>query len=140
MDELIQQLVDKLGIDPGTANAATGKAMALVKEHSGEDLFSKISAAIPGAASAAEGAADTTSGATEGGGLLGSVASMASNLLGGSGGDAVGLASTLGASGLKADQIGGFVSTIVEFLKEKLGEETTDQILAKVPMLKSLLG
>jgi hypothetical protein len=141
MDELIQQLVDKLGIDASTANNATGKAMALVKEHAGDDLFAKISGAIPGAGEAADAAADEPPQEDEGGGgLLGSIASMASSVLGGSGGDAVGLASALGSSGLKADQLAGFVSTIIEFLKDKLGDETVDQILAKVPMLKSLVG
>lgn len=142
MDELIQQLVEKLGLDADTANAASGKAMALVKEHAGDDLFSKIAGAIPGADTAADAAsqAPQQSEGDDGGGLLGSIAGMASSVLGGSAGDAVGLASDLGSTGLKADQIAGFVSTIIEFLKEKLGDETVDQLLAKVPMLKSLIG
>ncbi len=141
MDELIQQLVDKLGIDASTANAATGKAMALVKQHAGDDLFSKITSAIPGAGEAADSAADQPSQQAEGGGgLLGSIAGMASSVLGGSAGDAAGLASALGSTGLKADQIGGFLTTVIDFLNDKVGKETVDQILAKVPMLKSLVG
>ena len=140
MDELIQQLVDKLGIDAATASSASGKAMAMVKEHAGDDLFSKISGAVPGAGEAADAAAAEPAEESGGGGLLGSIKTMASGMLGGSAGGAVGLASALGSSGLKADQIGGFASTVINFLKEKLGEGTVDQILAKVPMLKSLVG
>jgi hypothetical protein len=139
MDELIKQLMDKLGIDAETANAATGKAMALVKEHAGDDLFSKIAGAIPEAGEAAAAAGDQPQ-QSAGGGLLGSIAEMASSVLGGSAGDAMGLAGALGSSGLKADQLAEFVSTLIEFLKDKLGDETVDQILAKVPMLKSMLG
>lgn len=141
MDELIQQLVDRLGIDADTAQGATGKAMALIKENAGDDLFAKISAAIPGISEAAEAGQAGSEPATEGGGgLLGSISSMASSVLGGSAGDTVGLASMLSSSGLKGDQIGGFVTTIVEFLKDKLGDEMVDQLLAKVPMLKTLVG
>jgi hypothetical protein len=141
MDELIKQLVEKLGIDADTATAATGKAMAMVKQQAGDDLFSKIAGAIPGAGEAADTAfAEPAADSAGGGGLLGSVAGMASKVLGGSGGDTINLASALAASGLKADQIGGFLSTIIDFLKDKLGEETVDQLLAKVPILKTLVG
>lgn len=142
MDELIQQLIDKLGIDQDTATSATNKAMALVKQQAGDDLFSKISGAIPGAGEAADagGGDEPSEDSTGGGGLLGSIAGMASGVLGGSGSDAVGLASALGATGLSTDQLGGFVTTVIEFLKDKLGDETVDQLLAKVPMLKMLVG
>jgi hypothetical protein len=36
--------------------------------------------------------------------------------------------------------LSGFAMTIVDFLREKLGDDTVDQILGKVPMLKQLLG
>ncbi|MGB7343813.1 MAG: DUF2780 domain-containing protein [Pirellulaceae bacterium] len=140
MDELIQQLTSKLGIDPSIANAATGKAMAMVKEHAGDDLFAKISGAIPGAGEAAANANVAPAAEAGGGGLLGSLTGMASGLLGGKAGDALGMASALNSTGLKTDQLGGFASTLVSFLKEKVGDDVVNQILAKVPMLKGLLG
>lgn len=140
MDELIAQLTSKLGIDESVASAATGKAMAMVKEHAGDDLFSKISSAVPGADNiAAEGAAPAEE-AEGGGGMLGALAGMASSALGGSAGEAMGLASSLGDAGLEAGQVGGFASTLMDFLKDKVGDEVLEQILAKVPMLKSLMG
>jgi hypothetical protein len=141
MDELIEQLTTKLGIDAETARDASSKAMALLKDNVGDDLFAKISAAIPGSSeSAAVGAEASTAGDGGKGGLLGSIADMASGVLGGSVKDAADLASSLGDSGLSTDQIGSFVTTILEFLRDKLGDETVDQLLAKVPMLKSLVG
>ncbi len=140
MDELIKQLVDKLGIDSDTANAAAGSAMAMVKEHGGDDLFSKISAAIPGAGDAAQAAAAKPAEESGGGGLLGSIAGMAKSVLGDSAGDALGMVSSLKESGLKTEQLSGFASTIVEFLKAKVGDDVVEQILAKVPLLKKLMG
>ena len=139
MDELIQQLTSKLGIDPSVANAATGKAMAAVKEHAGDDLFSKISGAVPGAAEAAE-TAEAAPAAEAGGGMLGSLTGMASGMLGGSAGGALSLATSLSSSGLEADQMGGFATTIVEFLRAKVGDGVVDQILEKVPMIKGLMS
>ncbi len=142
MDELIQQLTSKLGIDASVATAATGKAMAMVKEHAGDDLFNKISAAVPGVGEAAQQAAEepATAAAAGGGGMLGKLAGMASGVLGGSAGSGLEMGAALSAAGLQTDQISGFASTIVAFLKEKVGDEVMDQILSKVPMLKSLIG
>lgn len=142
MDELIQQLTNKLGIDASVATAATGKAMALVKEHAGDDLFEKISAAIPGASeSAQQGAAEPVAAAeNSGGGMLGKLAGMASSALGSSAGGGLEIGAALGAAGLPTNQMGDFVTTLVAFLKDKLGDEVTEQILGKFPMLKSLLS
>ncbi len=139
MDELIERLTSQLGIDSSVASSATGKAMALVKEHAGDDLFAKISGAIPGLGEAADAGAAPAEGEDGGGGLLGSLAGAASSLLGDSAGDAVELSSSLGAAGLDTGQIAGFASTVIEFLKEKVGEELIDQVLEKVPMLKALI-
>lgn len=139
MDELIQQLTSKLGIDASTANAATGKAMAMVKEHAGADLFEKISGAIPGAGDAAS-AGEAAGAESGGGGLLGSLTGMASGLLGDKAGDALGMAASLKSTGLQTDQLGGFASTLVEFIKDKVGDDVMQQILDKVPMLKGMIG
>ena len=139
MDELIKQLTDKLGVDSSIADAATGKAMAMIKEHAGGELFSKISSAIPGASEAADAGAQPAE-ESGGGGLLGSLAGIASQAIGGSAGDALGMASSLGDAGLQADQMGGFAETVINFLKEEVGDEIVEQLLEKVPMLKGLIG
>ncbi|QDT06182.1 hypothetical protein K227x_45900 [Rubripirellula lacrimiformis] len=142
MDELIQQLISKLGIDESVANAATGKAMAMVKEHAGDELFGKIAAAVPGAVeSAAAGSQDAAGGAAaSGGGMLGKLAGMASSALGGSAGGGLELGAALSGAGLDSDKMGGFVSMVIAFLKEKAGDEVMEQVLNKFPMLKTLLG
>lgn len=137
MDELIQQLIATLGINPSIANDATSKAMGMLKGQVGDDLFAKISSAIPGAQEAAEqGLAQT---AVESGGMLGQLASMASEAIGGGAGEGLELAGMLKSAGLEPEQLSGFVGTVVEFLKEKLGEDTLGEVLEKFPILKSLL-
>ncbi|TWT76229.1 hypothetical protein CA13_67210 [Planctomycetes bacterium CA13] len=138
MDELIQKLTAQLGIDAGIANKATGQAMAMIKDKVGGDLFSQISGAIPGAENAAAASAETASEPASG--LMGALSGLASKTLGGSAGEAMELGSSLKSAGLKPEQMGGFASTLLEFLKDKLGDDVLDQILSKVPMLKSLIG
>ena len=140
MDELIAQLTEKLGIDASVANDATGKAMSLLKEHAGDDLFAKISSAIPGAGDAASQAVQqSATAAGDGGSMFSKIAGMASSALGGSGGGGLELGAALASSGLDTGQISGLVGTVIEFIREKAGDEVVDQILAKVPMLQSLL-
>lgn len=140
MDDLIQQLIAKLGIDASVAKTATDKAMAFVKENAGGELFDKIGGAVPGANEAAAAGAAAEGDQEASGGVLGSLAGMASGLLGGSAGSAVELGSSLSSAGLDVSQIGDFASTIVEYLKEKVGPDVVDQMLEKVPPLKSLLN
>ncbi len=138
MDELIQQLTSRLGIDASVAKTATAKAMAMVREHVGDDLFSKISAAIPGAhESAVEGAAAP---AGDSGGMLGKLIGMASTALGSEAGGGLELAASLTGAGVDKDKIGGFLELVIAYIKEKAGAEVVDQVLAKFPMLKTLLG
>ena len=139
VEELIQLLTTKLGIDASVASGATGKAMAMLKEQAGDDLFGKIADAVPGLGEAAEqsGADDDGGG---GGGMLGKLAGMASGAIGGSAGQGLELGAALKNAGLETEQMGGFASTVIEFLKDKVGDEVIDQLLEKVPMLKSLVG
>lgn len=136
MDELINQLAAKLGIDPATARTAVNKVMGLIKENAGDGAFSQLAAKVPGAAeAAAEGTAPA-----ESGGLLGKMAGMASGMLGGSAGQSLEVGAALSESGIEADKVGDFVATIIAFLKEKAGAEVIDQILQKFPILKQLMG
>ncbi|EMI53190.1 DUF2780 domain-containing protein [Rhodopirellula sallentina] len=139
MDELVQLITGRLGVDSSIANAGLGKLMALLKDQVGGDLFSQIAGAVPGAEEAASQAADEPAPAA-GGGLLGKLSGMASAALGGNAGGGLEMASALASTGIDADKLGPFVSTVLEFLKEKLGDDVVEQIMSKLPMLKSVLG
>ncbi|SRR6056297_3649075 len=140
MDELIARLTSKLGINDSIAKAATEKALAMLKEHAGDDLFGQIADKVPGAAEMAEHGVASGAATAGDGGLLGKLAGMASSALGKSAGGGLELGAALSETGLKSDQMGGFVSMIIEFLKEKVGDDVMEQVLGKFPMLKSLMG
>lgn len=140
MDELIAMLTSKLGLDASTAGAGVNKIMALLKENIGDDLFGQIASSVMGAGEAAAAGEADSGGSPGGGGLLGKLTSMASSALGSKAGGGLEIASALASSGIDAEKLGPFVSTVVDFLKEKLGDDVVEQVLAKLPMLKTLLG
>ena len=138
MDELIKQLTDRLGIDSATAKGVTGKAMGMIKENVDDSTFSKLSSSLPGLESLI-GSANEGETADAGGGMLGNLAGMASKMLGGSAGNSLELGTALAAKGLPMEKIGEFVTMLVQFIKENAGEQVLDQVLARFPMLKSVL-
>ncbi|MEM6776597.1 MAG: DUF2780 domain-containing protein [Planctomycetota bacterium] len=140
MDELIEQLTSQLGIDSSTAQTGVGKTMAMLKDHAGNDLFGQIAGAVPGLEQLVGQAGDDGGdAASAGGGMLGKLAGMASSAMGG-GGSGLELGAALSSAGIDAEKLGPFVTMIVTFLKDKVGDEVVEQVLAKFPILKTLLG
>jgi len=140
MDELIAMLTSKLGIDASTASAGVNTIMSFLKENVGDDLFDQTASSVAGAGDAAAAGEADSDGSPAGGGLLGKLTSMASTALGSQAGGGLEIASSLASSGIDAEKLAPFVSTVVDFLKEKLGDDVVDQVLGKLPMLKTLLG
>ncbi|QDS87789.1 hypothetical protein EC9_19710 [Rosistilla ulvae] len=138
MDELLQQLTDRLGIDPSTAQGVTGKAMAMIKENVDESTFKSLASSIPGLDSIIT-AGETHDSGEPSGGLLGKLAGMASGMLGGSAGNALEMGAALSEKGLPTDKLGEFVTMLIAFIKEKAGDDVLEQVFAKFPMLKSLI-
>ena len=87
------------------------------------------------------GAAEAPAAADEGGGgLLGGVMEAAGSVLGGSAGGGLEMAGIFEKLGLSTDQIGKLVSTVINFIKEHVGESVIDMIVEKVPMLKPFMA
>ena len=138
MDEFIQSAVSQLGIDESTAKNATGKALGFLKDNLG-DQFSEISQKIPGADQLIEQApADDDGGG--GGGMIGGLGNVASNLMGGDAGEGMQLLSSLQNTGMSAEKSGSFITMLIDFIKQKVGDAVIGQITSKIPMLKSLTG
>lgn len=129
MDELIKQLISQLGMNSNSASQALGSVLSLIKKQGGDEVFSKLSSALPDVSKLADAAPELKSG-----GLLSSILSMFG------GGKTAMLAAALKSAGLKPDQFGSFAKMVVNFIKEKAGQQVLDQILARVPMLKSIIG
>ena len=133
MDEFIKLITGQLGIDAQEGRAATGGVMNFIREQVGESVFSQISQQLPGVQGLVSDA--QSAGSQAGGGLLGSLTSMAGSLLGGKAGSLATIASILASSGISLDKSGQFVSLLVGFLKGKLGQETFTKLAASLPDL-----
>lgn len=114
--ELVNELVNKLGINEGTAQGGAGLIFKLAQDKLGAGDFSKVAAAVPGVN-------DLIKSAPESDGLLGGLGSMASGL-GGSAGGLGTLASLAGGFsklGLDSGMIGKFLPIILSFVESKGG-------------------
>jgi len=139
MEEFIQSIAKQLGISEDVAKSITAKVMGLIKGKLGDSDFSSLASKIPGADNLAAGNAGITEG-SGGGGLLGSLTKMASSAIGGDAGEGLEIAGMMKSAGLDTEQGTSFLSKMVEFIKEKAGDQIVDQITEKIPALKSVLG
>jgi len=124
--ELVEKLVSQLGISSDQAEGGLGLIMKMAQEKLGAAEFSQLGEIIPGADALIGKAPETGAGGGEaGGGLLGKVTSAVGGLLGGGddGGGLGGLAGGFSALGLDVSKIGDFVSMVLDFVKEKGGDQ-----------------
>lgn len=137
MDEFISMVTDKLGIGETESRSVTGGILKMLKDQLDDTAFGSLLEKIPGADALVEqseaAAAEPDSGS--GGGLMGSLTSMAGSLLGGGDSGMAGVVKIVGDSGIGLDKAGGFLSALISFLKEKLGDEMFSNLAAKLPDL-----
>ena len=129
--DIVNELVSKLGIDTTQAKGGIGMILGMAKDKLDGGDFDKVKEAIPEADQLVSDAPDTDEG---GGGILGAVGGLASNLgIGGSAGDLMKLAGGFDKLGLDASMITKFVPIILGFVKGKGGGAVGD-------ILGSVLG
>ena len=151
IEQFIAQAAEKFGIDADTTRNLTGQLLAMFRDDGDDEDFNALAEAVPGAAELAEGSAPAAKEESGGGllggfggfgggggGLLGGLADKAAGALG-----AGGIADMIGkfsGAGLDLDSAGGFVQSLVAFLKDKVGDDLVAKLASKVPGLGSLLG
>ncbi len=125
--ELIQQLMQQVGVNQEQAEGGVGLLLNAAKEKLSGDNFSELTNAIPGAdqfMSAAPSEEDS------GGGMMGALGGIASSL--GVGGGSLGtVASLLGGFsklGIDGDSAKQFLPVVQNFLEGKLGGGTMDAL------------
>lgn len=137
MDEFISMVTGKLGIGETESRSATGGILKMLKDQLDDSTFGSLLEKIPGAdtlVSESEAAADEPQ-SGGGGGLMGSLTSMAGSLLGGGDSGMAGVAKIVGDSGIGLDKAGGFLAALISFLKEKLGDDMFATLASKLPDL-----
>lgn len=123
MNELVNQVADRVGIEPGVAEQAVGMMLAFLQKEGDADAVSRMLAAIPGGT---ELAAD---GAGGGGGFLAGLM----------GGGIMGLGQKLMGLGLGMGQITGLARETIGVAKQYAGEGVVDEVVASVPGLSQFV-
>ena len=116
--DLIQQLMEQLGIKEDQAKGGVGAVLKLAKDKLPGGDFSKLQEMIPGAQDLLGAAPDSS------GGVMGAIGGMLSKLGGkaGSLGNLAGLAAGFEKLGLDKSMIQKFASTILGYVRGKGGD------------------
>ena len=130
MQDLIESLATKLGVDKSIAEKATGVAIGFLKDKLDDTMFGQLLEKLPGASNLL-----TKSEESSGGGGGG-----ASSAVGGKAGGALELAGKLKDSGLDASKFGDFGATVTDYIKDKAGDDLFGKVLSNVPELAKLAG
>ncbi len=127
MDQIVNKLAEHTGIDAETAHKAVGAVIAFLQEHLPAHLSSQLMNVLPGSETAVSRyqAAEPDAGR---GGLMGTVAGLASSVLGGKAGDSSKLFEMLAKSGLDMGQVKAFLPKALELLKGHVPPEIFEKI------------
>ena len=127
--ELIQQLVNSLGVNEDQAKGGAGLLFNLAKEKLGAGEFQQIADKIPGISNLLGAAPEPSTAASAGGGLMGALGGVAASLGAGGLGDKMeglgnlaNLASGFSQLGLSSDMVAKFVPVVLSFVQNQGGD------------------
>jgi hypothetical protein len=129
MEELINRVVQNVGLDPALAEKAVGLIFAFLQKEAPE-AASEAFAAMPGA----EALAASNAAAEGGGGLMGGLMGMM-----GGGGGVMALGQQLMGAGIGMGQIPTLSKEVFAFGREKAGEDTMGAIVGAIPGLSQFV-
>src|SRR6476619_3747968 len=112
MDELLDRLVAKVGVDRGVAEKAIGIILAFLLKEGPSDKVQALINQMPGAEAAMQ--------ASAGGFGMGGIMGVGTKLM---------------AAGLSMDQMQGVTREIIAYARDKLGEDTVGEIVGSIPGL-----
>ncbi len=112
MDELVGRLVATLGIDRDVAEKAVGIILAFLIKEAPAEKIQPLLDAMPGAAEAAASAPS--------GGMFGGIMGVGTQLMG---------------LGLGMGEVQDVARTLLDFAREKLGEDAVGELVGSIPGL-----
>lgn len=126
MDELIDRIVASAGVDSGVAHDAVRIVLSFLAQQGDREKVAALAEKIPGSAEYIETTEDDSSATLGGlGGLMG--------------GGVMEVLGKLQALGLGMGQIQGITKEIVDFAREKAGDEIVNDIVSSVPGLSQFV-
>ena len=129
MEELINRVIQNVGLDPAVAEKAVGMIFAFLQKEA-PDAAGEAFAAMPGAAELAA----STAGESGGGGIMGSIMGMM-----GGGGGVMALGQQLMGAGVGMGEIQGLAKEVFAFGREKAGEDAMGAIVGQIPGLSQFI-
>ena len=143
MDQIIKSLSQSLNLPEPTVRAGVGILLNFVKQKcaaSGNAQFTALLGLLPGASELMTSAPAAGSGATGGGGALGSLISAAGSLLGGGVGEAAQAASALQGAGIPLDKAAPLASGFFDQAKTVAGDDAVNAVLKNLPAIASMFA
>jgi hypothetical protein len=131
MQDVINSIAEKVGIEPALAEKAVGIILGFLQKNGPEGAVSSMMESMPGAAELVATHAPAEGG---GGGLLGGLMSMV-----GGGGSVMALGQQLMSEGIGMGQIGELSKELFAQAKEKVGEDKMGEIVAAIPGLSQFV-
>jgi type VI secretion system secreted protein VgrG len=151
--DLIGQLTQQLGLEPDTAQAASGSVFQLIQQHAPAGAFQQLLGAAPevtgwmdksrSAAPAAGGGGLGGMLGGGGGGGLGGLMGAAAGALGGAGGatgQMAALTGALGRFGISPDVAMKVLPLALQFIQSKVGPGGAQALAAGMPLLQQFLA
>ncbi len=135
MQDLIINIASKMGIDETLAQKAVSIVLSLVQSQGDDGLVGQLFDKIPGAEALATAGTSAIENGDGGGGLMGKLGGM----LGGGAGDIMAAVAQLKSDGLDPSQIKEVGGQVLDFAKEKGGDDLVDQITSSIPGLDKFL-
>ncbi|MBV2186395.1 MAG: hypothetical protein KUL88_17875 [Rhizobium sp.] len=129
MNELVNRIADKVGIEPAVAEKSVGMMLGFLQREAADGPVAKMIESIPGALDLVA----KYNGEGEGKGLLGGLMSA----LGGGG--IMGLGQQLMAQGLGMGEISKLAKETMAAAREYAGDEVVDEVVASVPGLSQFV-
>jgi hypothetical protein len=120
MDELVERLVAKVGIDRPTAEKAIGIILEFLRKEGPPDKVQALIDGLPGAEPLIESAAASGGGMFAMGGVMG----VGTKLMG---------------AGLSMSQVQAVTKEIIGYTREKVGEDALGEIVGAIPGLSQFV-
>ena len=142
MQDLINSIAAKAGIDPALAEKAVGMILGYLQRAGEDGPVAEMIKQIPGGVEAVAqfSGAETAEPQGGGGGLLGSLMGAASSIMGGgSSGGIMAMGQQLMSEGLDTDQIQTIATETLDYARQHAGDETVDKVVGSVPGLSTFL-
>ena len=139
MSDTANAVSSETGLLTDLVHKGLGAVLDFLRQHLSPEIFERVRSAIPNADDFLNHFESSPEGAG-GGGLLGVLTDLASNVLGGGAGELAELMENFAKLGFKPEQIEAFLPRAVAFIESHLPVDLFQQILARFPSLAEVTG